>query len=470
MKINGIDIQASVTKIKQQIETDKEISDSLRMTFELLLLIIELLYQRLGLNSNNSSIPPSQDQNRKRETKNKSDKKSGGQKGHKGTTLEQVDNPDIIEKICIDRTLLPEGNYTEVGFEKRQVFDIEIRKIVTEYQAQILQNEYGKKITAPFPKHVNSRVQYGNGVKAHAVYLSQYQLLPYERLREYFTDQLGIPISEGSLYNFISTAHDKLTELQITEKIKAQLIQVHTLHTDETSINLDGNKYWLHNASSDKWTYLSLHSKRGYDAMNDIGILPKFHGVLCHDHWKPYYRYTDCTHSLCNAHHLRELTHAYDKDEQAWAKEMHTFLLELNKVVHTAGGALDSKQQADYILKYQAILKEGDTECPEKPRSDGKKGRAKQTKSRNLLERLANYQDDVLRFMTDKEVPFTNNQGERDLRMAKVQQKISGCFRSEKGALMFFELRGYLASCKKQGVSSSTALNLLFGGILPDIF
>lgn len=241
------------------------------------------------------------------------------------------------------------------------------------------------------------------------------------------------------------------------------------LHADETGININGKRQWLHNASSLKWTYLAAHEKRGHDAMDDIGILPHFNGVMCHDHWKPYYRY-DCLHSLCNAHHLRELIRANEQDGQVWAETMRLFLVSLNQAVFDEDGVLSKEKQTDYINQYRAILKEGEKESPAPIPIKGKRGRLKKTKARNLLERLQNYEDDVLRFMSDEAVPFTNNQGENDLRMAKVQQKISGCFRSEYGAEMFFGLRSYLSSCKKQGISGSTALTLLLNGMLPNIF
>ena len=469
MKVSGIDIESNVEKIKQQIKADTTLSPSMRTTLDLLLLIVTLLCQRLGLNSSNSSKPPSTDLNRKKEPKNNSKKNSGGQKGHNGSTLSLDSNPDITHKLPVDQTLLPQGCYTEVGYETRQVVDVEFKRVVTEYQAQILENEVGKRFVAAFPKGVNGRIQYGNGVKAHAVYLSQYQLLPYDRIREYFTDQLNIPLSTGSLYNFINTAYSKLEETNALEIIKTNLRNEAVLHADETGININGDRQWLHNASSLKWTYLSAHEKRGHTAMDDIGILPHFNGVMCHDHWKPYYGY-DCLHSLCNAHHLRELTRAYEQDGQGWAETMHLFLVKLNQSVHDKGGSISKEKQVSYITQYRTILKDGEKESPAPIRVKGKRGRPKKTKSRNLLERLQNYEDDVLRFMADSEVPFTNNQGENDLRMAKVQQKISGCFRSEYGADMFFGLRSYLSSCKKQGVSASTALTLLLNGMLPNIF
>jgi len=204
--------------------------------------------------------------------------------------------------------------------------------------------------------------------------------------------------------------------------------------------------------------------------MDAIGILPNFKGILCHDHWKPYYRY-DCTHSLCNAHHLRELTRAWEQDNQEWAKDMHAFLEKINCKVIDAGGVLSKHVSDKYRLKYRDILNAAEEECPppDEKRKIGQRGRIKKPKSRNLLERLRDFEEDVLRFMDVDFVPFTNNLGERDIRMTKVQQKISGCFRSEEGAEIFCRLRSYLSTCRKQNISSSTALELLFDGEMPNL-
>ena len=203
--------------------------------------------------------------------------------------------------------------------------------------------------------------------------------------------------------------------------------------------------------------------------MNAIGILPKFKGVLCHDHWKAYYQY-DCLHALCNAHHLRELEWSAIEDKQRWAKNIKNFLIKLSEKVNVAGGALDEKRSNYYHKRYCFLLKETEKECPppEMKRKPGQRGRIKRSKSRNLLERLIKFQDDVLRFIENKDVPFTNNQGENDLRMAKVQQKISGCFRSEEGAFIFCRVRAYLISCRNHGVGATEALEKLFKGKLPD--
>lgn len=467
MKIENIDIQAAIEKAQALIREDKQISSAVRSMFEILILIITLLANRLNLNSTNSSKPPSSDPNRQRRPRQKSDKKAGGQEGHVGTTLKKVDTPDRIETIKVDRRKLPMGIYRHIGYETRQVFDIDISRFVTEYQAEIVMDEKGNRFVAPFPKDVTKAVQYGNGIKTHSVYMSQFQLLPYNRIQDYFADQLQIPLSEGSIFNFNNEAFQLLEDFE--NRVKNELAQAGVANADETGINIGGKRYWLHGLSNDRWTCYHPHEKRGADAMDDMGILPRFKGILCHDHWKPYFTY-NCIHALCNAHHLRELQRAWEQDGQNWAKNMKTLLETINRKVIDAGGALDAAESQKYRRQYQDLIKQGEIECPEpvRPKEKGKRGRIKKSKSRNLLERLDNYQNEVLRFMDIDFVPFTNNLGENDIRMTKVQQKISGCFRSIEGARIFCRIRGYLSTCRKQGVSSSRALALLFDGKLPD--
>ncbi len=467
MKIESIDIQATIEKAQSLIREDKQLSMATKSMFEIMILIITLLANRLNMNSTNSSKPPSSDPNRKKKPQSKTGKKPGGQKGHVGTSLKKVDDPDKVELIKIDRSKLPTGRYRQVGFDSRQVFDIDISRVVTEYRAQILEDDKGNRFVASFPDGVTKAVQYGTGLKAHSVYMSQFQLIPYNRIQDYFADQLHIPVSEGSIFNFNKQAFRLLADFE--NQANNELAASYFAHADETGINIGGKGHWLHCVSNDDWTLYYPHEKRGTEAMNEMGVLPRFKGILCHDHWRPYYKY-DCTHALCNAHHLRELTRAWEQDGQKWAKKLKDLLETINCKVNDAGGALDTQESEKYRLKYRALLKQGEIECPEpiRPKKKGKRGRIKKSKSRNLLERLRDYEQDTLRFMDDERVSFTNNLGESDIRMTKVQQKISGCFRSIGGAQIFCRVRSYLSTCRKQGVKSSHALDLLFNGKLPD--
>lgn len=468
VKLDGIDIDGTLKELESTLASEKDLSPSLKSMIGILILIVKLLTNRLGLNSSNSSKPPSSDPNRLKTSKKKSGKKPGGQKGHNGTTLKQTEEPDEVEILSIDRRSLPRGHYKELAPEIRQVFDIDISRNVIEYQAQVLQDENGKRFVASFPDNVTKAVQYGNTLKAHAVYMSQYQLLPYKRIEEYFTEQLQIPISQGSLFNFNKEAFKNLACFdQIT---KDNLAAGPIAHADETGINIESKRRWLHCASNPLWTYFFPHEKRGTEAMDEMNIIPRFKGILCHDHWKPYYRYDGCLHALCNAHHLRELTSAYEQDKQEWAGKMKALLEEINNAVHDAGGSLKKKSADKYRKSYRVLLENAEKECPppDETQRTGKRGRVKRSKARNLLERLINYENDVLRFMENPDVPFTNNQGENDIRMTKVQQKISGCFRSVEGAEIFCRVRGYLSTCRKHGVSSSHAMEMLFEKKQPD--
>jgi len=469
VKLENIDIDETLKEVESLLSKEKNISPALLAMIKVMITLLKLLTNQIGLNSGNSSKPPSSDPNRLKPTRKKSDNKPGGQKGHVGKTLKQIEEPDDVKVIKIDQRTLPKGlTYKEVGFDKRQVFDIDISRLVTEYQAQILEDENGNRYVAEFPKNVNSAVQYGNALKAHAVYMSQYQLLPYKRIEEYFTDQLQIPISQGSIFNFNKVANKHLLGFEII--VKDKLASSKRMNVDETSVNINGDRHWLHCAGNDLWTYYFPHEKRGCEAIDEMNIIPRFKGILCHDHWKPYYTYNGCLHALCNAHHLRELTRAHEQDKQEWAGTMKALLEEFNMAVNDAGGSLDKVAANRNRKRYRELLEEAELECPppDESKRNGKRGRLKRSKARNLLERFVNYEDDVLRFMGDADVPFTNNQGENDIRMTKVQQKISGCFRSMEGAEIFCRVRGYLSTCRKHGVSSSHALEILFEEKLPD--
>lgn len=467
MTIDNIDVTSTLERVKKQLAEDADMSATTRSLIEVLVLIVTLMANRLGLDSRNSSKPPSSDPNRIKNRRKKTGRKPGGQKGHAGNKLEKADNPDVIEEIKVDRRRLPKAEYKEVGYESRQVFDIRISCEVTEYRAEVLEDEKGNRFIAEFPAGVTQPTQYGAGVKAHAVYMSQFQLLPYERIRDYFADQMGFPLSAGTLFNFNQQAFELLASFETIAKLK--LIEAALAHADETGMNVNGKRLWLHCFSNERWTLLFPHEKRGSQATNEFGILPNFNGILCHDHWKPYYSY-ECLHALCNAHHIRELTCAFEQDGQQWADAMKTLLEEINRKTIDEGGALSKFLQQKFRHEYREILADAETECPppEENRKKGQRGRIKKTKSRNLLERLRDYEDDVLRFMTSTVVPFTNNQGERDLRMTKVHQKISGCFRSMEGAKFFCRIRSYLSTCQKHDISATTALDLLFQGKLPD--
>jgi len=465
MTVETINVEAAIKRVNDLIAQEKHLSPALKASLEVLLLLVTILANRLGLNSRNSSKPPSSDPNRKKKSKVQATRRPGGQQGHIGTTLKPFPDPDLVKVIPVDRGVLPQGDYRSVGFETRQVVDLDISKFITEWRAEILEDQKGKRYVAPFPKDVTRPVQYGIGVKVNAVYMSQYQLIPYNRIEDHFLDQMGIPVGAGSIVNFNRDAFDRLEFFE--SWVKEHLISSALIHSDETGINIGGNRHWLHNVSNESFTCFYPHSKRGSEAIDEMGILSAYQGIICHDHWKPYFKYGG-SHALCNAHHLRELERAVEQDKQKWAEQMITLLKEINKATHAAGGFLETAQSKHYRKRYRDLLREAELECPP-PKETGKKKRGKtaRSKARNLLERLRDFENETLLFMVDQNVPFSNNQAESDLRMTKVQQKISGCFRSMDGAKIFCRIRSYLSTCRKQGVTASDALRLLFQGRYP---
>lgn len=467
MSLGKIDVTATLARVKQLLRKDRSVSPAVRGMMELLVTIITLLMEKLAVNSSNSSIAPSKDPSRPRGAKPKSKKSTrqpGGQKGHPGRTLEWTESPDRVESIAIDRRTLPPGQYISAGQDARQVIDIIITKCVVEYRAEILKSADRQLFVAQFPAGVTQRVQYGSSVKSQSVYMSQQQLIPYDRIREYFHDQCDIPLSAGSVFNFNQEAFQLLEPFEAF--LVQKLVQEPVLHADETGIQIDKTLHWLHCLCNEHWTFLRPHTKRGGDAILAMGVLQHFKGRLGHDHWKSYFQ-IECVHFLCNAHHLRELEYAWVQDGQHWALKMQLLLLEIHGAVKDADGCLDPETAKRFRSRYRNILTRADRECPARPPKNGR--RVAQSKSRNLLDRLRNFETETLLFMSDPLVQFTNNQGENDLRMTKVQQKISGCFRSFEGAQFFCRIRSYISTCKKHDISASDALQALFDGRLSDI-
>ncbi len=459
MKIENIDVSSAINKIRKLLKKEKSLSPAFIVAIELLIKIITILVNQKKLNSQNSSIAPSQDPNGpKKKPKEETGKKPGGQPGHEGATLKPVDTPDKVEFISINKEELPPGDYISSGVEKRQVFEVDLSVHVTEYQGEILEDQDGNQWVAGFPEGINNPTQYGPSVKAHSVYMSQFQLIPHLRVASYF-NQWGLSLAGSTVHNFNKSAFEALEAFE--EWAKETLLNSPLIHADETGVNVNGKRLWFHLLSNDTVVLYQVDEKRGAEAMDRMGILPKYTGIVCHDHWKPYYTYTSCIHALCNAHHLRELQRAWEQDDQKWAKEMKSLLETINKEVHDTQNQCLSQDRIEYYKeKYRNILFEGEKESPLMERTEKKKkGKVKQSKSRNLLDRLRNFEDDTLLFMKDPIVPFTNNIAENDLRMTKVQQKISGCFRSLMGAKTFCRNRSFLLTCQKNGIEPKDALN-----------
>jgi transposase len=414
------------------------------------------LEDQIAKNSRNSGKPPSSDGLNKPKPKSlrkKTGKKQGGQKGHKGHNLKKAENPDHIISIpvtscscCADLTNVPVTN-----LDCRQVFEIPEPKLeVFEYQSEIKTcSECGKTNKGQFPEGVNSSVQYGPRFRGMLVYMQNQHFMPADRLSQMVSDLYGTSVSVATILDASSRIYYNLASFE--DDIIDALIDSEVVHVDESGVRTVKKLYWLHSASTEYLTFYGVHEKRGSLAMDHFEILPNFTGRLIHDFWKPYLKY-DCNHGLCNAHHLRELTFLFEQQGQIWAKDMFELLLEMNFFVSKQNGQLTSEQTEPWVKRYREIIFEGwdGNPLPKKPPLKKKRGRRAKTKAQNLLTRLGEFEDSVLAFLHDINVPFTNNLAEQDIRMIKVRQKISGCFRTVHGAEHFARIRSYLSTARKQ--------------------
>ena len=430
---------------------DQRIAELERL-LEKALMRIEELERMLGLTSKTSSKPPSSDGLRRKPSlkslREKGQHPSGGQKGHKGHTLLKVDEPDhcvtheasvcqACEASLMDRPIQ--------GTIKRQVFDIPVPKIVvTEHCAEIKICACGHQTTAVFPKDVTGPVQYGPRVKALAVYLSNQQLIPEDRLQQTFEDLFALPISTATLANINRSFADQVAPIQ--ESALEALKKADVKGADESGLRIGGKTQWLHVLCSPTLTHYRVSEKRG-------DLLEGLQGVLVHDHWKPYFTLGGVEHALCNAHHLRELKALEEIEKEPWAFKMSKLLRFLSR-------KKDLPPLNAVMNVYDAIVRQGLTfHESQPPLGSRKRGGRKRRVGHNLLIRFYHFKGAVLRFLTSPDIPFTNNDSEQDIRMVKVKQKISGCFRTSRGAEIFCTIRGFLSTQRKQG-------NNLFQAIL----
>jgi transposase len=432
------------------------------------------LKRRLAQNSRNSSRPPSSDGLSKpppKSLRRPSGRKPGGQEGHQGGHLAKVLVPDEVvdhvPQVCVGcHGDLSDGE--DVGYQARQVFDLpEIRLRASEHRAHRRRCACGHETTAVFPDAVSAPTQYGPRVRALGVYLVSYQHLPYARAARLLSDWVGAPVSTGTLVAFTARGAEDLRPF--LEEVHAQIIAAPVAYFDETGARAQGKLRWLFCASTDHATFYSLHDKRGFDGLDHAGVLPHFTGVAVHDGFKPYRTYTHLQHALCNVHHLRELLGVIEQQpkdpQQAWAVRMDQLLRDLHSTVQHARASgkdwLEPGELAGYRAAYEQIITLGHQTNPAGTIPTGKRGAIRQTPARNLLVRLDRDREHVLRFAHDFRVPFDNNQAERDIRMIKLQQKISGCWRTITGAEQFLALRSYLSTATKHRLPIAHALTAL---------
>jgi len=356
------------------------------------------------------------------------------------------------------------SNVKPQRYIKRQRFEIpKIRINVTEYNAEIkLCPCCGHKNIAEFPENITQNVQYGKNLKTFAIYTKNQIFTSYDKLKTKFLDIAGQSLSPATLIGFEKQAYSGLEKFE--EEVKTELIRSPVLNADETSLKVISERWWLHSIGNDHLTCYMVHPRRGSIATDEMGVLPQYDGILVHDFWPAYAKY-NCSHSYCNAHLMRELQGIIDGYGQKWAEEMkllygrvycYLFVEEKN----------NPQEIKTFREEYIEIIGRGlkENPPPDMNKRKGTRGRIKRSKALNLLLRLKNYSDDILRFMYNSLVPFTNNLAERDVRMMKVQQKISGTFRTTDGARRFCRIRSYISTVRKNGKSVFEALKRLVRG------
>jgi transposase len=469
-------LQELIASLQEELARPGPLSQevvSLREQVEELSQENQRLQDRSNKNSSNSRLPPSSDRfaRQKRSLREKSGKKVGGQPGHPGQTLCMQQEPDEVLIHAVTRCQQCQADLEQVESlqqERRQVIHLPLKRtVVIEHRTESKCCPHCGTLTqAAFPHDVQAPIQYGSDIAAVGVYLIQDKLLPYERASELLSDLLGWPIGVAALSRWSERCAKHLGEVE--EQIKQALREAGVLHHDETGFYVKGERWWMHTTSTKLLTHYTVHRKRGRAALEAIAILAHFHGTSIHDGLSSYWTYS-CLHGLCNVHHLRELKYQAEEKQQSWARDLIGVLLEMKQAVQQAKEAgltcLPAEQRGRLVTSYQAALTAGYTaNPPEPPPRVLKRGRRAQSQARNLLDRLCNHQDAVLRFLDDFAVPFDNHLAEQDLRMVKVQQKVSGCFRREQGAQAFARIRGYISTLRKQGMQVLSALEMALLG------
>jgi len=431
------------------------------------------LERRLNQNSQNSSKPPSSDGYQKpapRSLRKKSGRRSGGPEGHPGSTLTWVETPDRVIDYWPGQCEYcgkPLGRGCASGCAARQVHDIPpIKMEVTEHRAmQVTCHTCGSTSEGRLPEGVKPGATYGNGVVALGVYATVYQLLPLERTCELMGDVFGCELSEGTLVNQIAACAERARPIEAD--IKAAVTKAKVAHFDETGARVMKKLHWLHVASTPTLTYYAFDEGRAGKAFDRIGILPEFKGTGVHDALQSY---LNCAfpHGLCNGHLLRELTGIEESTHQRWPARLKALLVDMKKRIGLAKERGKTRLRVDVQdrleVEYDRLVTRAMQVNPRPEYLEGQRGRPRASPARNLAERLRKHKDSVLRFLRDFDVPFDNNQAERDLRMMKVKQKVSGCFRSLEGAARFATIRGYISTLRKQAHAALAGLRALLDG------
>lgn len=477
-------LQATITALQASTNTMEKTIEGLRQTIEELNQVIAELREKLNKNSNNSSKPPSSDGYNKppapKSLRGKSGKKSGGQKGHEGKNL-PLAVPDHIVP-CMPSKCAHCSNYDKCKekakvLERRQIIDAVVKTEVTEYQKMRVTNcpMHGWTREGDFPKDVNGTVQYGENLQSLVVALNTVGAVSVSRTQEILSNVFNVPLSEGTIVSMVSRCAGKLTD--VLAKIGRLVTGSEVDNADETGFRVEGKLHWAHVLCNGAYTLIALSDKRGWDGMEEIGFLPQFHGILVHDCWASYWKCPGVIHAICCAHLLRELTGIEENNpEFTWPKAFKDLLLEMKRVRDKAFN--DNKQELSYYyhhkfsILYDEIIEKAYQETPEPPRKPGKKNRGKKPRGKalSLVDRLKELKGAVCLFTKNFRVPFDNNQAERDLRMCKAKTKVSGCFRTNKGAQEYLGIMSYVSTAKKLGSNAYQAIKNAIAGTPDYIF
>lgn len=447
------DYQALLDKISELIERVKELEG------------------QKNKDSHNSHIPPSKGIVKVvKNLREKTGRKQGGQKGHKGTTLEMVSVPDEIKIYQVSICGHCGKNIEDIkvdNYEKRQEFDLpKIAMKVTEHRVELKTCTCGHLNKQEFPETIKGPVQYGVGIQAMCANLGNFQFMSYDRISEFMKDLTGYKINESTIYKQNQILYDRLELFE--NKTKEQIKESKISHHDESGIYSQGDRIWLHSSSTENVTHYGVDLERGKAATDRIGILPNKTGKIIHDNWAMYFMYTNCDHGLCNVHHLRELTWFEEEENAFWASQMKRLLLDAKKQVELSQEQgkvnLDTLKIEAIEKQYNEIIETGIKSIPIQKAAVKKRGKKKKPKQLNFLERFVKHKASVLGFIYDFDVPFDNNLAERDIRMVKVKQKVSGTFRSLDGAKYFARIRSYISTVRKNKRNVFDEIRLAFLG------
>lgn len=428
---------------------------------------IRALQDQMAKTSQNSHKPPSSDGLKKPNPKNlrqPSGRKPGGQPGHEGHRLELSEVPDQVvrhELMMCPHCARDLSAVAAQRLGRRQVYDVPPVHIeITEHQVECKVCPHCQQEgQAAYPADVTKETQYGSRLKAQASYLNVYQLIPMARSCELLGDFYHHEPAPALIIE--ANRAVQAGSAPTLDAIKEQLIAAEVTHHDESGLRIAGKTQWLHVASTEELTYYEAHHKRGREAMNEIDILPNRTGTVVHDHWSSYQTFDQCAHAYCNAHHLRELRFIHEEYQQAWAHELSQLLLEIKAAVAVSAAdanALPPERIRAFEARYDELLTQGFDQNPVPDQPPTQRGRIKQSPPKNLLDRLHTHKAEVLAFMLDFRIPFDNNLAERDIRMIKLKQKISGAFRTTDGADTFCHIRSYISTVRKHGANVIDAI------------